>query len=349
MSQQKPPDDDLGWGTPPTAAASHKSSFTEPQLVTDISDREDDAALDHHDSSGDHADDDVEHSSDDVNETAAVKSPPNYAILAMVGVLGLSLVGGMGWWANKQFFSKPSSAQSRSSMQAESVFNEPAPTQVAGGLGSAEAINVFDTPPVPAAAGIPAAAASSPGPAAPVPAALPSAQVVAPAAAAAPVAPAVVAPTVPVVTSTAPKTTAVAAKVSPAASNRPAPVVTSETVATQSVETKVLTKKTAKRTVARSRTKERLAQRRVKKAKTLLAKSTGTTEVFLLPRGMSVRSIYPASGPNAQAWVSDSAGRVQIVRVGESLRSGPQVTAIRGETGEVTTTSGVLSTRGVTQ
>lgn len=65
-------------------------------------------------------------------------------------------------------------------------------------------------------------------------------------------------------------------------------------------------------------------------------------EVFLLPRGLRVTSVYPSSGNDALAWVQDAHGRTSIVRAGDSLSDGIQIIKIVPERNEVHTSSGVI-------
>lgn len=88
---------------------------------------------------------------------------------------------------------------------------------------------------------------------------------------------------------------------------------------------------------------------RERNKKTVMADNRAAAEVFLLPAGIKVRSIYPMSGKNVQAWLADGSGRLEIVRVGENLRSGAQVISIKAENGEVVTSSGTITSRGVSQ
>ena len=365
MSEKTKSDDDLGWGTPPpVATTSHKSSFTEPEMITDVTDRHLDDGFENP----------VEVETDDNSAQAGATAAdeavaprgPNYPILAVLAVVGLAAMGGAGWWANKQFFTpKVNPARELMAVRAETaklpnVPTMPFSTKADGGGGKAE-ISVFDEP-APASANVPVVVAAASAPA--VSPALPSVVAVAPSvgvfvppsstyvltpALAVPVTTTVV-PSAAPVTSTKASAAVVPAKQAQLATQLAAPkvvVAAAEPVTKRSVKAATKTSTATRRVVARTKALKRVvAQRRGAR---VTAKAATSVEEFMLPRGLSVQSIYPMSGPNAQAWLTDSNGKVEIVRVGDSLRSGPQVLSIRGERGEVATSAGLITTRGVTR
>lgn len=76
----------------------------------------------------------------------------------------------------------------------------------------------------------------------------------------------------------------------------------------------------------------------VKKAKS----SPGEEALADVVSGMRVHAIYPLSGPDVQAWLRDPGGRYTIVREGDFLANGVKVTRINAEKGEVLTSGGAI-------
>lgn len=345
-------DDDLGWGPSPVAP---RSSFTEPELVTDMTPHADHAHDDHANEDGVPADGqphDNNHPLDDehTGEVVAKSQSPNYPVLAVFGLIAALTVGGVGWWANKQFFNKPVNSRMEESMvvtTAPAKLNTQAAPDAVETEGKDVALaSVFGES---LAAAPQQAVTAASGPAKPASGAIAfvppkSTLVVAPGTAAVVVVPAAPAYASAVVAPAAPAAVVVVAAAAP----KPKPESVAAVVKTPKQNQGVLKKSASRQTrVARSQTvKHRFL---AKRSKTMTAKVAPPREEFVLPRGLSVRSIYPISGPNAQAWIADSAGRVEIVRIGDTLRSGSQVLGISGEKGQVQTASGVITTRAETR
>lgn len=138
------------------------------------------------------------------------------------------------------------------------------------------------------------------------------------------------------------------------ADSKPADSKTSETKPKAEKKSVVATRQPSKtrEPVVRSRSAKPKSTRFAKQTKevqTSSAKAGSGSETIVLQGGLKVQSIYPQSGPNAQAWVKDSSGRTEIVRVGDFLRGGAMVTAIIGEKGHVVTAAGLITTQGVRQ
>lgn len=268
------------------------------------------------------------------DQEQSAEKKPNLAILTLAGVFGLAVLGGVGFFAKQKFF-PPSDSQQQivsevSTQNGGSVFDAP--------ISNARA-SVFEpetTKPLSASATVQISAA---------PAMVASVEVAPP--------------------STSASGTVVPAKAS--ADVDPlkvtAPVIAPIEIEAKEVPVKRATKTVkvaASSTLASANHRPRklpapavVAQRKSKSVR--VAKKSGATvaiahpasETFVLERGLKVKSIYPQSGPNAQAWISDLTGKTEIVRVGDPIRGGPIVTAIIGEKGHVVTGSGVVTTLGV--
>ena len=323
---------------------------------------------------------------------AKPKAGANIAILAVAGLLGLGVLGGVGFYVKQKFLSK-GQTQQQTALALETA--QPLPVSVFDGAPKGPA-NVMDTAdssklaasaPVLAslpASAVPAAAVVALAASAPasvmVPAsaaAAPMAITPAPVAAVAPAPPASAPakamqadvparaqpPAAAVVASNSPKqekasaasdvATAVPAKAAdtPKAS-KPVrvkkPATSTARAKAQPAGDKVADAKESSTPRATSAQKEprRVRSTRVARASKRGEDKTLAAETVLLPSGLKVQSIFPQSGPNAQAWILDAAGKTQIVRVGDALRGGPVVTQIVGEKGQVVTGSGVITTRG---
>lgn len=74
--------------------------------------------------------------------------------------------------------------------------------------------------------------------------------------------------------------------------------------------------------------------------------TTAPKELVLLTRPMRVVAVFPLTGKNAQAWIQDSTGRIQIVRKNESI-DGVRILEIIPEDGVVKTTGGNIVTTGL--
>lgn len=375
MSQKINTDDDLGWGSPIAAATVHRTSFPEPEMVTDITDRADDK--NEHDGDDENAALDHDHDEETDDSKAAAAGGLNYPVLAIFGLLVLCAVGGIGWWANKQFVT-PKINPAREVGITESALAKLSATPVVSPAmatlaeAKVEMVSIFEEPakavtsialvtPVPSAPSsgpsnvatpvsfLAASAAALPSRPSTYAAAVPTVKAASDVAQAAPL----IAPAEPVVTSAPPATPASSPSVATAAVKTVNPAAVAADQPKQPVKAKTPST-LVRRAVAAKKAHATVvvAQRKTNGTKTrkvVTAKASSSNEEFLLPRGLSVRSIYPTSGPNAQAWLSDSNGKVEIVRVGESLRSGPQVISIRGEKGEVLTSAGLVTSRGATR
>lgn len=293
----------------------------------------------------------------------AAKPKPNYAMLAMAGVVGLAILGGTGAFVKQKFFgAKPGEFVSPQAAQVNTI--NPASAQAApvSAFEASAAVSankpsgdVFDSPSSAAsAASLPTAAAVG------VTAATAANTALAKSVEAKYDAPAATVPAKPAVAMAAPVDVAPAnVTVSDKAVKTPKAPATEKVAVAEPVkgQPKVAVKAAAKpkkyasATKAKSRTQRqstRLAKKssKVKVAKAATGVGASGSEMFVLGRGMKVKSIFPQSGPNAQAWVADGSGRVEVVRVGDTLKGGSQVLAIIGEKGQVVTTGGTISTQG---
>lgn len=374
-------DDGLAWGathkkTGPTHEA---SAFNEPVLIDDISvDRNDDDEQQNHDAPHDHQ----------VNPPP--KNNPNIAILALVGVLGLGLLGGVGWAVTQKFNAKSAkTASDEIPLAASSTATAVSFPLVEPKLSASP--SVFDAVPetltAPGAPASAVAAASAPvvPPVVSLALSVPTAAAVSVvgvdgAGSVAAVKP-VDAPLVAVVpakvaaTTASSSTGAVAVPAASSSTSAPSSIEPKKTATVNAsvngsdaaVDTKKQPSPKAVKAAAKHKTVMRkpvvvLASGSRREAtaktvhvarhsripdKTMEAQQSLPIEEFVLPNGMKVSGIYPTTGPNAQAWIADGHGKVEIVRVGESLRSGPQVLSISGEKGQVGTTAGIISSNGV--
>lgn len=323
----------------------------------------------------------VEHTGEPSFQTAS--KGPNIAILALAGLLGIGIVGGAGFVVKQKFFSSKPAVQERIAVSepsmevpvqsSGSVFDAPS---AKGGSSvfeqSAEKsipLNPMDASATPVASP-PSSAASAPAVAQPstvttVTQGTSPLVVVVPAktdvvVATPPVKP-YVAPVVETKVAEKPAEVAAPAKEVVVAKTAPKPKVKPVVKAVVDKAASSETTQTARKSTTRARTQLAKAPRATRVARSgstskeraaaraKLATTSAETgeETIVLNRGLKVQSIYPQSGPNAQAWVTDGNGKTEVVRVGDSLRNGPMVTAIVGEKGQVVTTSGVITTRGV--
>lgn len=331
MSAQNDELDDM-WGQPAAGAGAGKadSAFTEPSMVVD--EERVDPTMGEDDASG------HEHT-----ETSAPVSKPNVGMLAGVAVIGLALLGGAGYILSSKFSSKPPRSEAVVVMEpvsqtkaGASVFDAPSP----GNREAAASLDVFDAPVKDLAAAPSAPASAPPAPSAFVLAAVPVSG------ASAPVATAL---------ATSPTKVEVMAAKPVAAPVVDAPLKVEPVVAVKAVpsmKARVAAARTAKvKPVVSVATKRRPARilARAKSAPAVATSGASGAEEFMLPRGLKVQSVYPTSGENVQAWIADQSGRVEIVRVGESLKSGATVTRINAERGEVITSAGTITGRRIRQ
>ena len=333
-------DEDAIWGddgSSPNKGQGATSAFTAPSMVVEA---------DSH-----FPDDQEHHEEENTAGDEAAKPKSNVMILALAGLIVLGVVGGVGYMVNQKYFAQKASSDS------SAVFETPLSK-------SAVNANVFDeAPPInPADAPPPLVAASAPQGAELVPSVL---ALAAPAGISS--APVAIATTVVV----PPKVEKPVVVVIPAKVDSPVVVVQAKPVEIEKptalpsevkVEVapkKVVTHKRAARQVvvataspntkaSRSTGKAKVKSKgRAKaKAKAVSAEAGEKAEIFMLPAGIKVKSVYPLSGKDVQAWLTDGAGRTEIVRVGDSLRSGSRVTAIVAEKGLVITDAGTITTRG---
>lgn len=327
--------DDQLWGMPSkpgNGADAPASAFTSSPMTIDIGDNPvnpvNPVEQSSHSSQGD---ENAEDEKDLSKSEKAAGAKPNMALLAVAGVLTLSILGGAGFFIKEKLYP---SAVKREPLGLE-VLQTSLPDS------AAKNVSVFDAPPA-----APAAPASSP--AAPVAAVVASAAV-APVAPAAPVvaAAAVAAAAAAIVTPVTPAAPAVAAKVTesaaPAAAQNTAKPVKPVTLTVQAARpvVKRVAHAHAKPKTVKLKT-AKLQKNRFPKKATVPGEAA---ETYMLPSGLSVKAIFPQTGANAQAWISDSSGRTQVVHIGDTLQSGAKVTAIVGEKGEVVTSSGVITSR----
>lgn len=132
-----------------------------------------------------------------------------------------------------------------------------------------------------------------------------------------------------------------------------APVPAAKAVAAESVKTddKAPNTHARKGYGAQAKHEKHAASQRTaaaKRKKVHLAQSgEKAQEVFMLTNDLKLKAIYPPTGANVQAWISNDLGHTQIVRVGDTLRGGAKVVAIVAEKGLVKTNSGVITSRGI--
>ena len=242
------------------------------------------------------------------------KSKPNLAILAVAGVLFVAVLGGVGMVLMKKFGADEVTSDSSG---AGSVFFAEAP---------AAAPALDDTPP-PAVSTTPAVT----------------------------VAPTTAVPVVVKPLDSLAEAERMAAEpvtvtpAAPAAASLAAPALAVTTVAT--LEDPVRADAPGEMVAPATTKPERKAVRRAspprKKpvARTQLAKAQ-VEEVFVINPRLHVVAVYPLSGVNVQAWVSD--GRTtNVVRVGDEVSHGVVVTGIKAESLEVLTRAGRVTSRGV--
>lgn len=322
---------------------------------------------------------DVEH--DEVVAEDKPKGKPNYAILAVGVIIAVALLGGVGMFLKSKFIDGPRAGNKEEPLVLESVkpanpdanlFAKSGSNDAAAVAPVVEAASVSTqataanaTPPAPATVAVQPAldapvAAGTKASAAPVVAAAPavvatpatvstaSAKPTATVAVVKPVAPAVVAEVkIPEINvekaEEAPAAKHVAKKrhVTRKATAKVAKPLAEQAESQDAVEVVVAEVKKAGRRVARTRNHP------AKDLKPVDTTPDEKTETVLLPKGLKVRSVYPPAGDDAQAWLVDAAGRTEIVHAGDTLRSGAQVTKVIAESGEVVTTSGVITSKGV--
>lgn len=284
------------------------------------------------------------------------KKKPNVAILAAAGAMVLVVLGGLGFFVKTKLFpSKPiapiempvSPMAEPSSTKPSSVFDEPKVAAVPGAPASG---SVFDAPVVSPALNNPALAASHSAPTVAPP--------VSPIAASSSLSPQSLAMTAPV---TAKPVIPAVPVVAPVVAIEPAtPVVTPKKPAV--LKTRIIEPSTENTTHQSVHAVHATATHKVHTAKvhaSVSAKKKAASGVesaknepqpeiskMEMPGNLKVMSIYPQTGTNVQAWVSDGASHTEIVRVGDKLRSGAIVKSISPEKGEIVTTSGVITSRG---
>lgn len=369
-------DNDDVWGSkkgPPSA-------FANPSVLEAESG---DGDLGHGDSTDFTAEQDHAEHAGEPSFQAASKGP-NVAILALAVLLVIGVVAGAGFVVKQKFFSSKPAVQERIAVSEPSVevpgqpggsvFDAPS-TKSGSSVFEQSAEKAIPLNPMDASATAvvlpPSSAASAPATVLPS-AATTVAQGASPTVVVVPAKTEVVVATPPVKPYMAPvietkvaekpaevvapvKEVVVAAKAPP----KPKAKLAVKTVVDKAAQSETI--KTARKSTKRARTQLAKAPRETRVARSTstlrgraaarakLATTSAETgeETIVLNRGLKVQSIYPQSGPNAQAWVTDANGKTEVVRVGDSLRNGPMVTAIVGEKGQVVTTSGVITTRGV--
>lgn len=338
--------DEQLWGLPSkpgNGTDTPTSAFASPPMTIDIDENPVNPV---HQGSQDTENADVEGEKDlSTSEKAdgANGAKPNIALLAVAGVLTLSILGGAGFFIKEKLYP---SAVTREPLGLE-VLQSSLPDR------AAKNVNVFDAAPAapadaPAAPTLPASV-----PAAPVAVVVASAAS-APASAAVPVvsvAPVVAAAAAAIATPAASAAAAVVTKVAESA----APATTANTAkpAAKTVKPVTLTAQAAKPAVKRvvhANAKPKTSKLKTAKLQKSRFPKKATVpgepaETYMLPSGLSVKAIFPQTGANAQAWISDSSGRTQVVHIGDTLQGGAKVVAIVGEKGEVVTSSGVITSR----
>lgn len=352
--------DEDPWATPSGSG----SAFSQPNVID-----AEDSILHEEGAQGD----DPYHEESAGNGTAATaKSKPNIAILGLAGLLVIGVIGGAGFIAKQKLFPDRQPRERVAVISPQDLVLETAPPGnvfdapvAARPAPPASATNVFDSPvevakpdakeasPVTVtvsgsdSATLPLAAQSQPAKPAGVTVTVnvpPTEPPVASKAAA------LVVPSPETKTEPAPPTPAVKAEpvARPASEKAPAKAKASITTAkapkpVRKPVTRVASDRTKK--VAKS-TYQRKTRVATGVARAAVARAE-PKETFVLPRGLKVQSIYPQTGANAQAWLTDGSGRTEVVSKGDTLRSGAQVIQIVAEKGQVITTSGVITTRGI--
>jgi hypothetical protein len=309
-------DPDALWGTTAPAPA---SSFTDVNVIT----AETEEILD-------------EDRSGESDEAPEKKKGKNYGILAAAVAIILALLGGVAWMVMDQLSTPVSKkiepVENVAAPQVASVFDKTDKTPAPTALPVTEATGAAALPAVVVAPAIAVAAPTLPATAVP------------------PTAPAV--PVATVATTAAP----VVAVVATAAKPEQAKAIEAPKEVIEPPVNVVKTKYTKKRPVKKRQSEHATRLDRVDERSTKAALSTPVMddkpaskkndEVLMLPKGLKVTSIYPQVGVDVQAWLTDGAGRLEVVRVGDTLVNGIQIIKITPETGEVFTSAGVITNKG---
>lgn len=286
---------------------------------------------------------------EDSAQKASSAGKPNIAILGVAAVIGLVMLGVVGMFVKDKL--APSAASDQRETLVEAPISMDAPVSVFKQAPTDAAANIFDKPPGNQQGAFPVDVA------APAPALEEAvASVQPPEPVSAPVAPVAEAFQPIELVKPAPAVVAECKPVEQASQCDNGSVKSSQVAGANS---KAKTAAKPKRAVARTAKAHSHARQAIVWGKSksrsavqpeVVAKSVETAqpvEVFLLPRGVRVHSVFPQSGPNVQAWLAVKGGGTEIVRVGEKLRSGAMVTAIYADKDEVVTSSGTITSSGV--
>jgi hypothetical protein len=289
----------------------------------------------------------IEHTEEDA---PVKKKGKNYPLLAASGAIGLALLAGVGWMVMDQL-----SAPTSKKAQPIEILAASAPTPPV-----ASVFDKSDKTPDTALPVVPATVPVAPVPVVGATLAATALPTTTAGAASVPVSASVAAvATTPVVaTNPASKTSA-----APAALAKPDPIkaveapkeATKEITELTAPAVKLVKAPKAKRVTTHTDHKRRVTQDTKVQSQELLQPTEAhqaqpaKTEMLMLPKGLKVTSIYPQAGMNAQAWLTDGSGRLEIVRAGDTLMNGIEIIKITPETGEVFTSAGVITSKGASK